>query len=1103
MRELHVVALSEDGRFAVLATSLDATRGGYRIALDDRLAAALRGDLAHPEEAVPDAPPLTPKVIQARLRAGESAEQISLRAGVPLDRVERFSGPVLSERARVIEMAQAAVLERPRRGRSAAPLGEAVEHHLAQVPTLRPESTQWTARREPDGRWLVEVVWVARERTRFGRWYWDPSDRAVTPVDTVSAALGHLQAPQERAPGPAVRSARGAAAAAPPGATADQAGRSRSEAPEPAGRRTTARRLPPAVVPEESRRAATARAARAAALVELSAGEPGHGGPLHGAAPASSTPTGVARTATGRAGARSAPTAGATTRGTAAARSAEPAQAGAPGPGARARTGSAVTAAADVPIHAAAVTSTGAATSTGAVTSTGAATSTGVATSSGPVTPTGTGTAVSARAAVARPPARQRPQPAGAQSEGAQSEAGQAASRQPARQRSQPAPRQPGSADPGARPRRSPSSTGAAPRTRDAGTAATGTPAPRSRTAGPAVAWADDEPEQPVAAAAVARRAPSAVPQEPPAPSTPRVRSATDASARRSADGAAPVTAPDPDAPAVLRVVPSTGAGQRPTAGREARRPRTSVPAWADVLLSTAGGRGSPRPRTDRAQPARLGRACRARVGAALRPYDREVPAAALPRRARVLALVLGLELTCACAAGVLLQPGASVAGASTAPAGSGPAAPSPPGATPSAPSPSAPSPGAPSPGAPSPAASSSAAGSPVAETPEDDVTALLQARSRAVLSRDREAFLATVDPRSTAFRTRQAALFDALAEVPLTDWSYDVYADDVQRADPRLTERYGTWWAPEVVLRHALKGIDDDPVESAQHLTFVRRSSRWYVAADDDFAARGDRTDRLLWDDGPVSVVRGRRSLVLGHPGQLPEMRRLAREVDAAVPRVTAVWGTGWKQRVAVLVPASQRELGTLVRTTGGLGPIAALAVSGPVRRATARGGDRVLVNPPNMARLGPAGRQVVLRHEVTHVASRAATGPMVPAWLAEGLADHVGFLRAAVPVRVVAEELASDVRAGRLPIRLPPDRAFSGDNDRLAQAYEGSWLAVELLVRRYGEARVLRFYRALGAVQRGSRDEVLDEVLRAQLDTSTTALVAAWRADLRARLT
>lgn len=378
----------------------------------------------------------------------------------------------------------------------------------------------------------------------------------------------------------------------------------------------------------------------------------------------------------------------------------------------------------------------------------------------------------------------------------------------------------------------------------------------------------------------------------------------------------------------------------------------------------------------------------------------------------------------------------------------------------------------------------------------------LLAARSRAVLERDRRAFLATVDPRAREFRQAQADLFDALAEVPLTAWSYVLDAADVQPADPALDARYGTWWAPRVTLRHALRGIDVQPAEAPQHLTFVRRGAQWYVAADSDFAARGDVTARALWDSGPVVAVQGRRSLVLGHPRSRGELRRLAREVDAAVPRVSAVWGSAWSEQVAVLVPADQRELEGLVSTGGDLGPIAALAVSGPVRGGTQRGGDRVLVNPPNLARLGELGRRVVLTHEVTHVAARSASGPMVPTWLSEGLADHVGYLGSGVPVEVAAGEVREDVLAGRLPRALPADEAFDGDNPALGEAYEQAWLVVEHLVATYGLGRVLALHRDLGARPGSDRQQALADALDDVLGLTPAQLLADWRAGLRRRL-
>ena len=191
MRELHVVALSEDGRHAVLATSSEATRGGFRLALDGRLAAALRGELSRPGETEPRGADLTVKDIQARLRAGESSDQIARSAGLPLARVQRFEGPVLSERARMIDAARDAHVVRGRRGRSTLPLGEAVEAGLGQASGLRPDTVEWTTRRDDEGSWVVTVSWVARARRRSASWTYDPGSRSLVPLDAPSAALGH------------------------------------------------------------------------------------------------------------------------------------------------------------------------------------------------------------------------------------------------------------------------------------------------------------------------------------------------------------------------------------------------------------------------------------------------------------------------------------------------------------------------------------------------------------------------------------------------------------------------------------------------------------------------------------------------------------------------------------------------------------------------------------------------------------------------------------------------------------------------------------------------------------------------------------------------
>src|SRR5258708_4420775 len=106
MQELRFVAVSEDGSYAVLA--VPGRSGRFILSIDERLRAVAQGQtsrLAQYEIEVES--PLRPKEIQARIRAGETAEEIADAAGIPVERVRWFEGPVLAERAYIADQAQA------------------------------------------------------------------------------------------------------------------------------------------------------------------------------------------------------------------------------------------------------------------------------------------------------------------------------------------------------------------------------------------------------------------------------------------------------------------------------------------------------------------------------------------------------------------------------------------------------------------------------------------------------------------------------------------------------------------------------------------------------------------------------------------------------------------------------------------------------------------------------------------------------------------------------------------------------------------------------------------------------------------------------------
>jgi hypothetical protein len=160
---------------------------------------------------------------------------------------------------------------------------------------------------------------------------------------------------------------------------------------------------------------------------------------------------------------------------------------------------------------------------------------------------------------------------------------------------------------------------------------------------------------------------------------------------------------------------------------------------------------------------------------------------------------------------------------------------------------------------------------------------------------------------------------------------------------------------------------------------------------------------------------------------------------------------------------------------------------------------GERIVLHPDVFTGLSPSGRRLVLTHELTHVATRRATGPAVPIWLAEGYADHVGYAGMSLPLSVTAARVQADVRAGRVPDRLPVDADFDPANPALAQAYEQAWLVVRLLADRYGQDGLLRFYRAVGREREADPAGAVERALRSELGSSTAELTAEWRAALQ----
>jgi hypothetical protein len=185
MPDLRVVAVSNDGTRLVLKAA-DSTE--YTLPIDERLRAAIRNDRARLGQIEIEVEShLRPRDIQARIRAGATAEEVAQLAGIPVERVRRFEGPVLAERAFMAERARKTPVRR--HGESTGPqLGEAVAERLL-LRGAEKDSAQWDSWRRDNGAWEVLLVYRVAGEPHSASWTYDPPRRLVQAVDDEARAL--------------------------------------------------------------------------------------------------------------------------------------------------------------------------------------------------------------------------------------------------------------------------------------------------------------------------------------------------------------------------------------------------------------------------------------------------------------------------------------------------------------------------------------------------------------------------------------------------------------------------------------------------------------------------------------------------------------------------------------------------------------------------------------------------------------------------------------------------------------------------------------------------------------------------------------------------
>jgi hypothetical protein len=209
--------------------------GGYIVPLDKKVLAAIAAaaDAANGEpetpamgeiEVVPkrlrSESALTPREMQARLRAGRTIDEVAAEAGVDTEWVARFAVPILAEQAQVVELARSVVYAKPRLGESSEPLGSSVVQNLSDRGVFMPDdvlNAGWSAFQLHDSVWMVRFRYRSRGRDQEAQWEIDVPTGRLRARNRQASDLGYVgpdrwqsedepdEPPAEAAPAPAPR----------------------------------------------------------------------------------------------------------------------------------------------------------------------------------------------------------------------------------------------------------------------------------------------------------------------------------------------------------------------------------------------------------------------------------------------------------------------------------------------------------------------------------------------------------------------------------------------------------------------------------------------------------------------------------------------------------------------------------------------------------------------------------------------------------------------------------------------------------------------------------------------------------------------------------
>ena len=194
MTELRLDGKSEDGSHLSL---IDTDGNNYSLRISDTLRATVNQPRLTSVPTSNAVESISVKEIQRRLRAGESFEQIAREGQTTVDKIERFSGPIMQEREYILNNARQLIMRKDAH-RTDLTFGDVVLAKLAPR-GVDVDQISWNTWRLADGTWHIELHYPNRDGNGIATWNFDLSRRALGASDDNGAWLIDEEAPARSA----------------------------------------------------------------------------------------------------------------------------------------------------------------------------------------------------------------------------------------------------------------------------------------------------------------------------------------------------------------------------------------------------------------------------------------------------------------------------------------------------------------------------------------------------------------------------------------------------------------------------------------------------------------------------------------------------------------------------------------------------------------------------------------------------------------------------------------------------------------------------------------------------------------------------------------